>query len=177
MLPFCRKRNLLVGSLILVCTERIAEKILNTADSLMVQRGYLAFSYADISEAFGSGKRASATTFPTKSGLAVAVLRAHRERVIQGAGMLDSQIESPLARLHAYRGSSRSPPTFSPDWATLKAGVKKQVIQLQSTAATEAQTLMAVVHGGMLSARALENGDVFKIVTDAALKRISAGKR
>jgi hypothetical protein len=33
---------------------------------------------------------------------------------------------------------------------------------------------MAVVHGAMLSARAAGNCEVFKIVTDAALKRISA---
>jgi TetR/AcrR family transcriptional repressor of nem operon len=36
---------------------------------------------------------------------------------------------------------------------------------------------MTVVHGAMLSARALEICDVFKIVTDAALKRVSATKR
>jgi TetR/AcrR family transcriptional repressor of nem operon len=65
------------------------------------------------------------------------------------------------------------------DWLerTLKAGVKKHVISLQNTAATEAQTLMAVVHGGMLSGRASGNCDVFKIITDAALKKISAVKQ
>lgn len=189
----------------------MAEKILKTADSLMVQRGYSAFSYADISDAVGIRKASIHHHFPSKAGLAVAVLKAHRERVLQGTEMLDSQIENPLARLQAYvqywegciRGKTVSfcvaallgaempslPEevqaevhlhfTALGDWLerTLKAGVKKQVIQLQSTAATEAQGLMATVHGAMLSARALENCDVFKIVTDAALKRISVSKR
>jgi TetR/AcrR family transcriptional repressor of nem operon len=57
---------------------------------------------------------------------------------------------------------------------TLKAGVRQRVIKLQESAAIEAQSLMAVVHGAMLSARAAGNCEVFKIVTDAALKRISA---
>ena len=48
------------------------------------------------------------------------------------------------------------------------------MIKLQEPAAVEAQTLMAVVHGAMLSARATGNCEVFKTVTDAALKRISA---
>jgi len=189
----------------------MAEKILKIADGLMVERGYSAFSYADISEAVGIRKASIHHHFPTKAGLAVAVLRAHREKVIQGTERLDSEIENPLARLQAYiqywEGCIREKTVsfcvaallgtempFLPvevqaevhlhftalaEWLerTLKAGVKKQVIHLQSTAATEAQSLMATVHGAMLSARALENCDVFKVVTDAALKRISTGKR
>jgi TetR/AcrR family transcriptional repressor of nem operon len=57
---------------------------------------------------------------------------------------------------------------------TLKAGVKTGVIKLQSSAATEAQMLMAIVHGAMLSARVTGDCDVFKLVTGAALKRLAA---
>jgi TetR/AcrR family transcriptional repressor of nem operon len=35
---------------------------------------------------------------------------------------------------------------------------------------------MAVVHGAMLSARATDNCDVFKLVTRAALKRLATAK-
>jgi TetR/AcrR family transcriptional regulator, transcriptional repressor for nem operon len=188
----------------------MAEKILKAADSLMVQRGYSAFSYADISEAVGIRKASIHHHFPTKAGLAVAVLKAHRGRVIQGMEALDSEIESPLARIQAYlqywEGCIRAKtvsfcvaallgaerPSLPEDvqvevalhfdtlanWLerTLKAGVKKHVIQLRSSAATEAQTLMAVLHGAMLTARALDNCEVFKNVTDAAVKRISATK-
>jgi TetR/AcrR family transcriptional regulator, transcriptional repressor for nem operon len=59
---------------------------------------------------------------------------------------------------------------------TLKAGVKTGVIKLQDSAAAEAQTLMAVVHGAMLSARATGDCDVFKLVTRAALKRLATAK-
>ena len=188
----------------------MAEKILKAADSLMVQRGYSAFSYADISEAVGIRKASIHHHFPTKAGLAVAVLKAHRGKVLQGMEALDAQIENPLARVQAYlqywegciRGKTVSfcvaalmgaempalPEELQVEvrlhfdalanWLerTLKAGVKKHVIQLQSTAASEAQTLMAVLHGSMLTARALGNCEIFKTVTDAAVKRISATK-
>jgi TetR/AcrR family transcriptional repressor of nem operon len=52
--------------------------------------------------------------------------------------------------------------------------VKTGVIKLQSSAATEAQMLMAIVHGAMLSARVTGDCDVFKLVTGAALKRLAA---
>ncbi len=188
-----------------------AERILTTAQSLMMERGYSAFSYADISEAVEIKKPSIHHHFPTKAGLVAAALKAHRERLIQGTELIDSKIESPLARIQAYvqhwEGCIRDKTmpfciaallaaempslpeevraevtlhfNLLEDWLerTLKAGVKKHEIQLQSSAATEAQTLMAVVHGAMLSARALASSEVFKTVTDAALKRLSATKR
>ncbi len=185
-----------------------AQQILKTADELMRDRGYSAFSYADVSEAVGIRKASIHHHFPTKSDLAIAVLRDHRRLLLEGTKLLDQQIKNPLARIQAYvqhwegciRDHTR---TFCvaallgaempslPDevqkeirlhftslgkWLekTLKAGVKEHVIKLQEPATTEAQSLMAVVHGAMLSARASGNCEVFKTVTDAALKRISA---
>lgn len=188
-----------------------AERILATAQSLMIERGYSAFSYADISAAVDIKKPSIHHHFPTKAGLVVAVLKAHRERLIQGTEAIDSKIESPWARIQAYvqhwEGCIRhrtmpfciaallaaEMPSLPEevqaevslhfnalgDWLewTLRAGVKKHEIQLQGSAATEAQNLMAVVHGAMLSARALSSAEVFKAVTDAALKRLSTTKR
>lgn len=188
----------------------MAERILKAAETLMIERGYSAFSYADISEAVEIKKPSIHHHFPTKAGLAAAVLKAHRERTIEGTEQLDSQIEDPWKRLHAYvqywegciRGQTVSfcvaalmgaelpslPEEVQAEvrlhfsalaeWLerTLKAGVKAGVIKLQDSAATEAQTLMAVVHGAMLSARATGKCDVFKQVTGAALKRIAAPK-
>jgi TetR/AcrR family transcriptional regulator, transcriptional repressor for nem operon len=185
-----------------------AERILKTAEALMIERGYSAFSYADISEAVEIKKPSIHHHFPTKAGLAAAVLRAHRERTIEGTEQLDREIENPRKRLHAYiqyweaciRGGSVSfcvaalmgaelpslPEEVQAEvhlhfralseWLerTLRAGVKAGVIKLRDSAATEAQTLMAVVHGAMLSARATGNCDVFKLVTGAALKRLAA---
>lgn len=187
-----------------------AERILKTAETLMIERGYSAFSYADISEAVEIRKASIHHHFPTKAGLAVAVLKAHREKLIEGTEQLDLQIANPWKRLHAYvqywegciRGRTvpfcvaalmgAELPSLPEEvqaevrlhfgalseWLerTLRAGVKTGVIKLQDSAPSEAQTLMAVVHGAMLSARAMGDCDVFRTVTTTALKRIAAGK-
>lgn len=185
-----------------------AERILKAADALMTDRGYSAFSYADLSEAVDIRKASIHHHFPTKADLVTAVLRARHERLVEGTKLLDQQISDPLARIQAYvhywEGCIRDRtmefcvaallgaelPSL-PDqvqrevrlyfkalsaWLekTLEEGVRKRVIKLQEPAATEAQTLMAIVHGAMLSARAAGNCDLFKTVTDAALKRLCA---
>lgn len=176
----------------------------------MVERGYSAFSYADIAEAVQIRKPSIHHHFPTKAGLAAAVLRSHRERLIEATEQLDQQIANPWKRLQAYvqhwEGCIRRQtvpfcvaalmgaelPSLPEEvqievhlhfsalgkWMeqTLKAGVKAGVIKLQDSVATEAQTLMAIVHGSMLSARATGGCDVFQIVTTGALKRIAAAK-
>jgi len=188
----------------------MAERILKTAEALMIERGYSAFSYADIAEAVKIKKPSIHHHFPTKSGLAVAVLKKHREKTLEGTEQLDRQIEDPRKRLHAYiqywEGCIRDRtipfcvaalmaaelPSLPEEvqaevrlhfkalgeWLeqTLKAGVNAGVIKLQNSAATEAQTLMAVVHGAMLSARATDDCDVFELVTRAALKRLATAK-
>jgi len=188
----------------------MAERILKTAEALMIERGYSAFSYADIAEAVEIKKPSIHHHFPTKSGLAAAVIKRHREKTIEGTEQLEMQIEDPRKRLHAYvqyweeciRGRTvpfcvaalmgAELPSLPEEvqvevrlyfkalreWLerTLKSGVKAGVINLQGSAATEAQTLMAVVHGAMLSARATGDCDVFKLVTGAALKRLATAK-
>lgn len=173
----------------------------------MIDRGYSAFSYADISQAVGIRKPSIHHHFPTKAGLAAAVLQAHRQKTIQGLEYLDQQIEDPRKRLHAYilywEGCIRertvpfcvaalmgaelpSLPeevqvevrlhfTALGEWLeqTLNAGVAAGVFKLQDSAATEAQTLMAAVHGAMLSARVTGDCDVFRLVTESALKRLT----
>lgn len=183
---------------------------MKAAEALMIERGYSAFSYADISAVVGIKKPSIHHHFPTKAALAAAVLRAHREKTIEGTEQLDRQIEDPRKRLHAYvqywEGCIRDRtvsfcvaalmaaelPSLPEEvqaevhmhfkalgeWLerTLKAGVKTGAIKLQDSAAVEAQMLMAVVHGAMLSARATGECDVFKLVTGAALKRLATAK-
>lgn len=79
-----------------------AERILQAANTLMVERGYSAFSYADIAEAVEIRKASIHHHFPTKADLVAAVLKAHRERLVQGTELLDQQIEDPLKRIQAY---------------------------------------------------------------------------
>ncbi|MDE1160645.1 MAG: TetR/AcrR family transcriptional regulator [Acidobacteriaceae bacterium] len=188
-----------------------AGRILTTAKELMMERGYSAFSYADIAEAVEIRKASIHHHFPTKAELVVAVLKAHREGLVEATEMLDQKVRDPLARIRSYvqhwEGCIRDQTapfciaallgaevpalpeevqaevqlhfTTLAAWLekTLKQGVKLQALKLQSSAASEAQVLMAVVHGAMLSARATQSGEIFKIVTDAALKRISLPKQ
>ena len=81
-----------------------AERILNSAHSLIVNRGYAAFSYADISEEVKVTKATIHHHFTLKEDLVVAVLRRHRGRLIEGLGLLDGAVADPLDRLGAYMG-------------------------------------------------------------------------
>jgi TetR/AcrR family transcriptional repressor of nem operon len=79
-----------------------ADRILQTAKSLIADRGYSAFSYADISEAVHIRKASIHHHFPTKANLVVAVLKAHREKFLQAMQFFAQKIDEPLARLQAY---------------------------------------------------------------------------
>lgn len=92
---------LLVGSLINMHGE-MAEKILRTTDSLMMQRGYSAFSYADISEAVGIRKASIHYHFPSKAALVIAVLRLTERRASKAQRLSILRLRAHLARLRAY---------------------------------------------------------------------------
>ena len=187
-----------------------AERILKTAKALIAERGYSAFSYADISEAVEITKASIHHHFPTKAALVVSVLQAHRKSMMAGTQSLTQQVPDPLTRLRAYaehwegciRDNSQpfciaallaaELPSLPADvrfevqqhfldlsgWirATLEEGIKKRSVKLHGTPEDEAQTFMAIIHGAMLSARALGNCDVFQATTASALQRISIHK-
>jgi TetR/AcrR family transcriptional repressor of nem operon len=79
-----------------------SERILASAHSLMVQLGYAAFSYADVADAVKIRKASIHHHFPTKADLAVAVLRRHREGLVEGTEAIDRNIRDPFLRLKAY---------------------------------------------------------------------------
>jgi TetR/AcrR family transcriptional regulator, transcriptional repressor for nem operon len=56
--------------------------------------------------------------------------------------------------------------------ATLKEGTRRGSIQLRHSAEVEAQSFVALVHGAMISARALGSPEVFTSITKAALVRL-----
>ena len=188
-----------------------AERILDAANTLLIDRGYSAFSYADIAETVKIRKASIHHHFPTKAGLVVAVLKRHRSRISVGMKALDEQIENPLVRIRNYfkywegcieghtlsfcigallaaempslpeevQAEVRLHFSMLTEWfeRTLKAGSKARTIQLKSTVATEAQMLIAVLHGAMLSARATDNCDVFRSLSQAEMNRISPAKQ
>jgi TetR/AcrR family transcriptional regulator, transcriptional repressor for nem operon len=197
---------LLVGSLIAMSGDT-AERIMDVAHQLLAERGFSAFSYADIAEAIQIRKASIHHHFPTKAALVVAVLERHRNRMKEETDALDQQISSPLDRLRKYVAhweacihSSSEPfciaallgaelPSLPPEvqaevkkhfkylrgWIaqTLEQGVKKRVIKLSATPDVEADALMAVVHGAMISARTYGSDIVFKQVTADAIQHLS----
>jgi TetR/AcrR family transcriptional repressor of nem operon len=188
-----------------------AERILNAANALLTDRGYSAFSYADIAEAVKIRKASIHHHFPTKAGLVVAVLRRHRANISAGMKTLEETIEDPLARLKNYfkywegciegntlsfcigallgaempslpeevQAEVRLHFSMLTEWfeRTLKSGSRTRTIHLHGSTAMEAQMLIAVLHGGMLSARATGNCNVFRSLSQAALNRISPAKQ
>ena len=182
------------------------QRILKAANSLIIERGYSAFSYADIAEAVAIRKASIHHHFPTKADLGTAVLKAHRENLMNATAHLDQAIADPLQRLQAYVGywenciRTRTMPfciaallgaelPSLPDqvqaevrlyfialeqWLekTLQEGLSRNVIKLQESPATEAELLMATIHGAMLSARATGNDTIFQTISTAAIQRI-----
>ncbi|MGF6998357.1 TetR/AcrR family transcriptional regulator [Paraburkholderia sp. GAS32] len=59
----------------------------------------------------------------------------------------------------------------------LESGAKNDLIKLGSSVQTEAATLVSVVYGAMLAARAYGNAALFKEVTDGAVERLVKPRR
>jgi TetR/AcrR family transcriptional repressor of nem operon len=79
-----------------------ADLILDVAHRLLAERGFSAFSYADIAEAIEIRKASIHHHFPTKTSLVVAVLERHRLRLQEAFLGLDEHVPSPLNRLKKY---------------------------------------------------------------------------
>jgi TetR/AcrR family transcriptional repressor of nem operon len=60
--------------------------------------------------------------------------------------------------------------------ATLKDGARHGTIHLQNSAEVEAQSFVALVHGAMISARALNSPEIFSSITKGALERLRPSK-
>jgi TetR/AcrR family transcriptional regulator, transcriptional repressor for nem operon len=79
-----------------------AERILDRAQALMVERGYNAFSYADIAEVVKVSKATIHFHFATKAVLAEEVVRRYRHGAIAMLRQLSGQLSNAPARLEAY---------------------------------------------------------------------------
>ena len=188
-------------------TGDTATRIMDVAHKLLSERGFSAFSYADIAEAVQIRKASIHHHFPTKAALVVAVLERHRNRMIEATETLDRRIPSPLDRLKNYVGHweacirTKSEPVciaallgaelpslpaevqaevgkhfeHLKGWIarTLEQGVKDRSIALQSAGDVEADELMAVVHGAMISARIYGTSAVFQRITENAIRHLS----
>jgi len=61
------------------------------------------------------------------------------------------------------------------NWLTdvLSRGEKNGVFILRESAATEAKSLMATVHGAIISSRAFNNADVFQQIVEPVIRRLT----
>jgi TetR/AcrR family transcriptional repressor of nem operon len=184
-----------------------AVRIMDVAHQLLAERGFSAFSYADIAEAIQIRKASIHHHFPTKAGLVVAVLERHRNRMKEGTDAIDRHVLLPLDRLREFVGHweacirSMTEPfciaallgaelpslpaevqaevgkhfEFLKGWIsqTLELGVKDRTIKLQAAIEVEADTLMAAVHGAMISARIYGSSAAFQQITENAIQHLS----
>ena len=81
-----------------------AQRVLDSARALMVERGYHAFSYADIAEVVDVTKATIHFHFATKALLAERVVKGYRENAVARLWQLSSQVADAPARLEAYAG-------------------------------------------------------------------------
>lgn len=185
-----------------------AERILDTAQRLMVTRGYNAFSYADIAEVVKVSKPSIHFHFATKAVLVQKLLQRYRAAARAGLEKASAALPDPLARLHAYAGywedcirDDSAPfcvcallaselPSLPPEvaaevrayfrdlaaWlaATLEEGAAQGRLVLRRGAAPDAESLLACVHGAMLSARVYGEVAVFSGIVKEAIAGLSA---
>jgi TetR/AcrR family transcriptional regulator, transcriptional repressor for nem operon len=82
--------------------QTTSQKILDTAQSLVVTGGYNGFSYADISDAIGIRKASIHHHFPTKAALVRTLVDQYVQRAVAGLGAVRENIPDPVDQLQAY---------------------------------------------------------------------------
>ncbi|CDZ46675.1 TetR/AcrR family transcriptional regulator [Neorhizobium galegae] len=81
-----------------------SEKILDTAQALVVAGGYNGFSYADISDAIGIRKASIHHHFATKAELVTVMVDRYTRQARAGLKSLSQHIPAPVDQLQAYLG-------------------------------------------------------------------------
>jgi TetR/AcrR family transcriptional repressor of nem operon len=79
-----------------------ADRILESAHALLAERGYAAFSYADIAEMVKIRKPSIHHHFASKAILVTAVLKQHRDKLNAALNTVTRTVDNPLKRLEAY---------------------------------------------------------------------------
>jgi TetR/AcrR family transcriptional regulator, transcriptional repressor for nem operon len=189
-----------------------ATRIIEAGRQLIMRRGYSGFSYADVADAIDIRKASIHHHFPTKTDLAIAVLRQSQEMFDADIAALQADGADGLAQLRAYihhwerciaddsapfcvAGMLGTELPALPDevarevrahfehltaWLepVLESAAKSNLVKLGSSVQTEAATLVSLIYGAMLAARAYGNAALFKDVTDGAIERlVKPGKR
>jgi TetR/AcrR family transcriptional repressor of nem operon len=84
------------------------ERILGSAQMLAQQRGFNAFSYADIAQAVGVRKASIHHHFPSKDDLELALVQRYRQQFSGQLERIDREESTAFGRLRGYAGLYRS---------------------------------------------------------------------
>jgi TetR/AcrR family transcriptional repressor of nem operon len=84
-------------------SSKTAVRILDAAERLVQERGYNAFSYADVANELGIRKASLHHHFATKADLGLALIVRYRRAFMRSLRGIDSATEDALERLQAYR--------------------------------------------------------------------------
>jgi TetR/AcrR family transcriptional repressor of nem operon len=85
-----------------MATHSTTDRILDVAQSLLAERGYNGFSFADISDIVGVRKASIHHHFATKAALAARVLARYRRNVREMIATLSAAAPSPHAQIRAF---------------------------------------------------------------------------
>jgi TetR/AcrR family transcriptional repressor of nem operon len=79
-----------------------ADRILDIAERLVQQRGFNAFSYADVAKAVGIRKASLHYHYATKADLGVALVARYREVFLDALRGIETDVDDSLERLERY---------------------------------------------------------------------------
>lgn len=177
------------------------ERILDAGQRLAQERGFSAFSYADIADAVGIRKPSIHHHFPSKEDLELALLERYNTRFTEALARIDRSISSPAERLKAcgmlYKTSLEAQRiclggmgasdivalptslrvplneffTQHTRWLAevLDAGRRSGEFVFSGTPLRRAQTVLAILQGGLLMARAVKDESLFDTLLDDLL--------
>ena len=179
--------------------QNTAHKILDTAQSMVRNRGYSAFSYADIAEEVGIRKASIHYHFPSKDDLIKELVKRYRDVLARKCQGIEQQQATPQEQFRAfislYRDGLQSNQIclcgmLTADFAVLnsaiqeelktffsvteswlvnllKRGEEAQAWQCSQSYETEAKSIIAILQGAQLVARASDNrAETFDLITE-----------
>jgi TetR/AcrR family transcriptional repressor of nem operon len=148
-----------------------AQRILDSAQALMIERGYNAFSYADIAEEVKVTKASIHFHYATKAVLVQQVLQRYRSGAMDKLWQLSGQIPVAADRLLAYAGHWEHCIRSNAAPICLSAVLASEMPTLPDPVKSEVQAFFAGMHGWLAST--LDDGvrdGALHLARDAALE-------
>ena len=183
--------------------QNTAQQILDVAQSMVRNRGYSAFSYADIAKEIGIRKASIHYHFPSKEDLVKELVIRYRDRLVRKCQAIESQQDTPQEQLKKFvslyrngladnqiclcgmltadfvvlnpeiQDELKSFFEMAESWLTrlLERGSEAKIWECNRSFESEAKSLIAMLQGAQLLARAADNGaETFDRITENFLR-------